>query len=327
MMGYLNLAVLGLMIVIALYLIRILIYRLANMPYQEKLATQDMIESVILALALILLFQFLNISMHQSAQDQLATFSQALRNLTGAYTLGSPQAGDSYLDIIISYMEIYRELIISIKDKAVNDYDIIVNRFAGLDFSIAGISYRMLQRVLEQVEGKDKIATELAKLGFIIRSSFNIIVNLSVVIEALRYLREMAPLIIITGIVLRALYLTKGIGSVLISFAFSFYFFFPVILSMFLGNQLSNVEIGIQGTKLKVDGTSYYSAQLMSFDLDKYSRATESVKNFLNFVYNRLNIAIWVSMGLSLGIAFYMYGLLTGGSLIWGAPIQFLRLL
>lgn len=327
MTGYIGLAALGIMIVIFLYLIRILFYRLANMPYQEKLATQDMIESVIVALAIILLFQFLGIAFSQDALTQLKIFRESLANYSGQVTLGSPQAGDSYLDIVISYLEIYRELLISIKDKATDDYDRIVNRFAGFDFSIAGYSYRLFERLLEQVSGKDVIAKELVKLGFIIKSAFNIIVNISILIEALRYLKEMAPLLIITGIVLRALYLTKGLGSILISLAFSFYFIFPMILSMSLLGNLTNVQLGIEGSKLKVDGTSYYSAKLMSFDLDAYSRATESIKNFLNFVYNRLNIAIWVSMGMSLGIAFYFYGILTGGSLIWGAPIQFLRLL
>ncbi len=325
--GYVELSVLGIMIVFALYLIRILFYKIANMPYQEKMATQDMIESVIFAIALLLLFNFLGIAFTQSAQEQLRIFQENLRNYSGQVTLGNPASGDSYIDVIITYLELYRDLLISIKDRAIDDYDRIVNRFAGFDFSIAGYSYRLFQRILEQLEGKEIIAKELVKLGFIIKSSFNLIVNLSILIEALRYLREMAPLILITGIVLRALYLTKGLGAILISLTFSFYFIFPMILSMSLLNSMTNVQLGVGGSKLKVDGTSYYSAELMNFDLDKYSRATDSIKNFLNFVYNRLNIAIWVSMGLSLGIALYFYGILTGGSLIWGAPIQFLRLL
>ncbi|MEM1700641.1 MAG: hypothetical protein QW785_01095 [Candidatus Anstonellales archaeon] len=327
MMGYLNFAVLGLMIVILLFLIRIMIYRIANMPLQERVATQDFIESVVLMVGIIVMFEVMNVTLQAGANQQLAEFERSLKELLGGSTLGVKTAGDTYIDFIITYLKIYRELLISIKDKATNDYDRIINRFARLQFSIAGISLDLFERLGEQIQGKEAISTELAKLGFIIKTSFNLIVNLSIVIVALEYLKYMAALIIITGIVLRAIYLTKGLGSALIAFTFSFYIIFPTILSMLLGTNVSNVNIGIEGSKLRVDGVSYYSASLVSFNLDEYAKATNSVKEFLNFLYNRLNIAIWLSLGFSLGIAFYLYGLLTGGSLIWGAPVQLLRLL
>lgn len=326
-MGYMETAFLGIMLVIFLYLIRIMIYRIANMPMQEKMATQDLIEALLLAVGIGLVFGALNVSFGQQANQQLQNVQRELNEIVGITTLGSPIAGASYIEIMIQYFRVYREIIISIKDQATQAYDKQVNRFAGVDLSLYGLSLKMFERFVEQIRGKDVIATELAKLGYIIKASFAIIVNLSIIIVALEYLKNMAALLLVTGIVLRTFYLTKGLGSILISFTVSFYILFPTIVAMFLTNEFKIEYIGIGGTELKVDGVSYRSATLMNFDLEKYARATDSVKDFLNFLYNRLNIAIWLGLGISLGIAFYLYGILTGGSLIWGAPMQFLRLL
>ncbi|MCX8154445.1 MAG: hypothetical protein N3C61_01265 [Candidatus Micrarchaeota archaeon] len=327
MIGYIETAFLGVTIVILLYLIRIMIYRIANMPMQEKMATQDLIESVLLAISIGIIMGALDVSFGESASQQLQDLQRELNEIVGITTLGSPEAGTTYIDRMIQYFRVYRELIINIKDQATQAYDRQINRFAGVDISLYGFSLKMFERLSEQFQGKDRIAAELSKLGYIIKASFAIIVNLSIIIVALEYLKSMAALLLITGIVLRAFYLTKGLGSILISFSISFYVIFPTIVSMFLTNEFSKEYIGIQGTELKVDGVSYRSATLMRFDLEKYSRATDSVKDFLNFLYNRLNIGIWLALGMSLGIAFYIYGILTGGSLIWGAPMQFLRLL
>jgi len=332
---YLYYALIAGLIMLFINLIRIQLYKFAKVELLEQRAKLDLVESLVYLIFVIMLAITMDLVATSVPGSALETTDPGLveekakLTIDEAYKLLRNTEVSTDINMARLILQSLNQLMVQIRTYAINEYDQLINRFAGYDFGLAGISYRAVQQLVEQLTGEmDRVAKALVALTYIIRATITLNVLFSAALEALNYLQHMGPMLLMTGILLRAFHWTAGVGAALISFSFSFYVLFPFTLGIFLHGVSVNVPQPSERISLMVDESATYQATDALAELQQidYSRITE-IQTFVNVLYSKAMMGLVVATGLGLGMAMYLYSFLSKGSIVWGAPAGLLRLL
>jgi|GEM_PF-6722958 len=325
-MNYIETSLLGLAIVLGLNILRLLILKIANMTTKYEYAKLDIIETILIIFFIGVLVLIFDVAISAKNEDLESRLVEILDNTSRNYIrLSSIRSG---FDTIIAYLEAIQNYMLMVNDYALMNYNLLSNRFAGFDVDIAGVSYRSIQNYIELIEGKEKIAKALADLSFIIRTSFNIVLILGIVISLLEFIKLAFPVFFYTGLVLRSFYITSGLGALLLSMSISFYFVFPILFFSLINPPSMKVTYSYDsGISLVVDGETYLTSKNYFLDFTTIIESSSNSFLFLSNYYNLVVIALLISTGISLGIVYYGFLFLGRGGLLWAAPTGLLRLL
>ena len=333
-MGFLYLALIAGLIMLFINLIKIQLYKFAKMEMLEQRAKLDFMESLVYLFFVIMFAGVLETvggigDVWSSGTD---TETSAFRtSIDEAYKLFRSNSVTMDIEYVKAALLSLNNLMVEIRTQAINQYNLIINRYSGFDFGLLGVSFRGIQRLVELATGEMKrVAKALVTLAYVIRATVTLNVLLSGAIEALNYISIMAPFLFMVGVLLRAFHWTSGIGAALVSFSFSFYTIFPFAYGIFLTGVKPPVVGSSEPTiALRVDDSATYQyGQALSelYNRIDFQRLTE-IETFINLIYTKAFVGLTVASGLSLGMAMYLYSFLSKGSIIWGAPAGLMRLL